>query len=222
MKGAKRVSFTTVKEEEEGHCYNEEDDLSKGERKALCWYSEDELSDSREDARLAVEALQKVDGDFDAVDQSKYCLRGVEKYADVAIKVMLQKRLVDSVLHQQETNRTKRIKSGEEHIALVSKMLSQPFKDVAQYHALRNAEQVLHSEDSSTPTPASPEPCDRSAAVVSPPCSKEHCLLDESVEEAEEEPMGVQMDCLKRSRPTEFGEGSLPCRNVKPCLQSSE
>ena len=140
MKQLKRVSFATTQK-----AYCNPHDLSVEELKALCWYNETELEDSREDARIAIEALQEVDGNFEAVDESKICLRGIEKYGDVMAKVMGQRRLVQSVLDQQMTNRNNRTTSGEGHLAVISRFLSQPFIQVAQFHAARNAMQPLHA-----------------------------------------------------------------------------
>jgi hypothetical protein len=133
--------------------------LQPEERKALCWYSDAELSPSREDARRAIQALQKQldilqqqgeDGEdthskasVDALviqcpeDPSQIlCLRGIEKYADAAAKYAGQKRLVGSVLRQQSIN-----KRDDHLVALVSQTLSQPFKDVARYYAVKSAEE---------------------------------------------------------------------------------
>eukprot|EP00532_Pseudo-nitzschia_australis_P013085 CAMPEP_0168222116 /NCGR_PEP_ID=MMETSP0140_2-20121125/10386_1 /TAXON_ID=44445 /ORGANISM="Pseudo-nitzschia australis, Strain 10249 10 AB" /LENGTH=252 /DNA_ID=CAMNT_0008151471 /DNA_START=213 /DNA_END=974 /DNA_ORIENTATION=+ len=70
-------------------------------------------------------------------DETKIvCLRGIEKYADAAAKYAGQKRLVDSVLQQQSLN------NEDIHVALVSRTLSQPFKEVARYYAMKSAEEL--------------------------------------------------------------------------------
>jgi len=70
-------------------------------------------------------------------DKSKIvCLRGIEKYADAAAKYAGQKRLVKSVLEQQTLN------NKDVHISLVSRTLSEPFKEVARYYAMKSADEL--------------------------------------------------------------------------------
>jgi len=70
-------------------------------------------------------------------DKSKIvCLRGIEKYADAASKYAGQKRLVKSVLEQQTLN------NKDVHISLVSRTLSEPFKEVARYYAMKSADEL--------------------------------------------------------------------------------
>lgn len=126
---------------------NSQPPLEQHERKALCWYSDAELGPSRDDARRAIEALQERAEDlltmrYDATDG--VCLRGLEKYADAAAKFAGQKRLVCSVLQQQYVN------NKADHVALVSRTLSQPFKDVARYYAAKSAEEASADEDGET------------------------------------------------------------------------
>lgn len=152
--------------------FSPEQILSQQERKAECWYSETELNLSREEARMAISALHhqlQLDAAAAATptdettphgttnapelsneygswvlrcprDETKIvCLRGIEKYADAAAKYAGQKRLVDSVLQQQSLN------NQDIHVALVSRTLSQPFKEVARYYAMKSAEELDHS-----------------------------------------------------------------------------
>ena len=163
--------------------FSPEQILSKQERKNECWYSESELSISREEARMAIQALHhQLQLDATAAtststvkpatlskghgfttpplsstttsptplsneygswvlqcpqDETKIvCLRGIEKYADAAAKYAGQKRLVSSVLQQQSLN------NEDIHVALVSRTLSQPFKEVARYYAMKSAEEL--------------------------------------------------------------------------------
>jgi hypothetical protein len=116
-----------------------------------CWYSDRELHQTRDDAFQCILSLQKrliQEGDnfssisIDALEipcphdpSQLLCLRGIEKYADAAVKFAGQKNHVRSVLRQQAIN------NKREHMALVSRTLSQPFKDVARYYALKSAEE---------------------------------------------------------------------------------
>ncbi len=162
LKGKKRVSFSL----QQTAYFSPERTLSREERKIECWYSEAELNVSRDEARTAIQALHhqlQVDAAAAArsieanviepvkpltgelgswvlrcpEDQTKVlCLRGIEKYADAAAKYAGQKRLVNSVLQQQSINKE------DVHVSMVSRTLSQPFKDVARYYAMKSAEEL--------------------------------------------------------------------------------
>jgi len=164
-KAKKRVSFSLKQTE----YFSPEQILSKEERKSECWYSEAELNVSRDEARKAIQAMHhqlqldaaaaaKIittnvnasgtpavpvsDGYGSWVlrspeDQTKIvCLRGIEKYADAAAKYAGQKRLVNSVLQQQNLN------NEVVQVSMVSQTLSKPFKEVAQYYAMKSAEEL--------------------------------------------------------------------------------
>jgi hypothetical protein len=122
-----RVSFATT---QTAYCNPQQ--LTVEERKALCWYSEDELVPTRDDAREAMRILQDGSGLFRRIP-ADVCIRGIEKYADAMAKVMGQRRLVQSVLEQQK-------KCPAEGLANISRYLSQPFKDLARYFANRSLE----------------------------------------------------------------------------------
>mmetsp|Transcript_3546 Transcript_3546/g.6486 ORF Transcript_3546/g.6486 Transcript_3546/m.6486 type:complete len:314 (-) Transcript_3546:463-1404(-) len=155
----KQVSFSL---QQTAYFWNpNQQDLHPEERKAICWYSDAELSPSREDARAAILALQRTLNELEGEGSSSssssnnsnnsvlsidslvipcpqdptqiLCLRGIEKYADAAAKFAGQKRLVGSVLHQQNINK--------QDVPLVSQTLSQPFKDVARYYAVKSAQE---------------------------------------------------------------------------------
>jgi hypothetical protein len=162
LKGKKRVSFSL----QQTAYFSPEQALSREERKSECWYSEAELNVSRDEARTSIQALhhqlqldaaaaaraietnviepvKPVTGKLGSwclrcpEDQTKVlCLRGIEKYADAAAKYAGQKRLVNSVLQQQSINKE------DAHVSLVSMTLSQPFKDVARYYAMKSAEEL--------------------------------------------------------------------------------
>jgi hypothetical protein len=142
MKAAKRVSFGKTQK-----VYGDPHNLSKEARKHLCWCSEADLEDSRIDAKMAIEALQEANGNFEAVDES-ICIRGIEKYGDVIAIAVLKKRLINSVLAQQNTNRTTGSTSGEQNLAVISRILSQPATQIAQIHATDNA--LIHDDQNSS------------------------------------------------------------------------
>jgi hypothetical protein len=190
----KKVSFAT-----QLACYHPHALFSTHEeRKTLFWYSEDDLVPSREDARKVMHALHEVNGDVDAVlPKEGMCLRGLEKYADAVAKVTGQRQLVDSVLRQQSVNRDNKT-TGEEHLAIVSRYLSQPFKDVARYYAVKTAEdeqRTRHQQQQETSASS---------------------WIQIEVEIATNETNN------KRARQACFEEPSLHRRSVKQCVQVSE
>ncbi len=162
-KAKKRVSFSL----QQTAYFSPEQTLSKEERKTECWYTEAELNVSRDEARMAIQALHhQLQMDAAAATQSSstniaepvkplsndlgswvlrcpedqtkiVCLRGIEKYADAAAKYAGQKRLVSSVLQQQSMN------NEDIHVSLVSRTLSEPFKEVARYYAMKSAEELV-------------------------------------------------------------------------------
>ena len=195
MKHHRRVSFATTQK-----AYCNPHDLSVDELKALCWYSEVELEESREDARIAIEALQGAEGNFEAVDESKICLRGIEKYGDVMGKVMGQRRLVQSILDQQVTNRNNKTTSGEGHLAVISRFLSQPFIQIAQFHAARNAAMMQQAVCTNT----APSHNDQQQPVL--------------VELINDKSSDASNLCSKRRR-EDFEGISLESKRVKQCVQ---
>jgi hypothetical protein len=168
LKEKKRVTFSL----QQTAYFSPEQLLSKEERKSECWYSEAELNVSRDEARTAIQAMHHqlqldavaaakatttnviepiapaapVSDEFGSwilrcpEDETKIvCLRGIEKYADAAAKYAGQKRLVNSVLQQQSRN------NEDIHVSLVSRTLSEPFKEVARYYAMKSAEEIVLS-----------------------------------------------------------------------------
>ena len=126
----KRVSFSITQT-----AYCNPHQLTVEERKQICWYSEDELVPSRNDARQAIEVLQNGEtGEcFVRLVPADVCIRGIEKYADAMAKVTGQRRLIESVIGQQK-------KCAPETLGDISRYLSQPFKDLARYFAHRSLE----------------------------------------------------------------------------------
>ena len=195
MRERKRVSFATTQ-----RAYCNPHDLSVEDLKALCWYSETEMGDSREDARLAIEALQNAGGNVEAVDDAKTCMRGIEKYGDVMAKVMGQRRHIQSVLDQQDTNRKNRTKDGDIHLSVISKFLSQPFIQMAQFYAARNAEEAIHSKEA--------HQGDSAAKKTLTICHGNACNQADT----------IQL-CAKRKRDVHSDSTDMFQRRVKACVQ---
>jgi hypothetical protein len=214
IKASRKVSFATT---QEAYC----NPPCLEEQKESSWYSQQDLTVSREDVRKAMEALHQVEGNLEMIDQTQICLRGIEKYADLVQKVVLQRRHSESVLRQQDTNRETRSKSGADHIALISRLLSQPFKDVALYYAAQNALHVQEEDEKHMPVTA-----EQQAEVTL--YNEKVQLFETEAGDVMEYPDTVDVmeypDAqlgLKRARLGSFDETNLR-RNVKPCLQSSE
>eukprot|EP00980_Cylindrotheca_fusiformis_P013592 scaffold3481_cov115-Cylindrotheca_fusiformis.AAC.6 len=102
--------------------------LTKEERKNLCWFQNEDLESSRNEVREAIQLMQEMEGNMDAVHQShgNICLRGVEKYADAEGKFRNQRLFIESVLRQYYHS-----KSDTEGLAAIARYMSQPSTTVA-------------------------------------------------------------------------------------------
>jgi hypothetical protein len=141
-------------------------DYSTREELKSKWYTEEELQESRDEARRCVEALHAAGGKLDHVNPSKFCLRGIEKFANVATKIRARQLLMTSILGQQQQQQQKRRSSMssssssccsddplpetsmrlEEELAALSRYLSQPSRDAAYSLGLWNAHRVHHQD----------------------------------------------------------------------------
>lgn len=174
---AKRVSFESTRTR-----YFEQQSNSPSDDIKKRWYTNEELSDCREEAKRTLEALQAVQGKLELVD-SRFCLRGIEKFADLMAKIRTQKLVKQSIL-QQQRQQVKRVSndSGDENdddddesstvqttcpeqLAVLSRYLSQPSRDIAHQYALLNAREAW-KEDSDTEDLASSAADTRSPMVT--------------------------------------------------------
>jgi hypothetical protein len=126
------------------------------------WYTERELHESREEARRCLEALIAVGGKLDLLNSQSgeiFCTRGIEKFANVALKVRARRLLVTSVLGQQRRQRTSTQWTNcgstttvglDEELASVSRYLTQPSRELAYSLGLMNAQHVYHDDDDAT------------------------------------------------------------------------
>jgi hypothetical protein len=132
------------------------------------WYTEQELQESREEARMCVEALIAVGGKLDHVNTAQLCLRGIEKFANVTAKARARRLLMTSILGQQQQRKrrctaphstdpttgttttittTTTVESSaddQEELAALSRYLSQPSRELAHSFGLLNASKVHH------------------------------------------------------------------------------
>lgn len=120
------------------------------EEKSQRWYTNEELSNCRQEAKQALEALQAAQGRLELVD-SRFCLRGIEKFGDLMTKIRTQKIVKQSIL-QQQRQRKRDTKDGKkddciptcpETLAVLSRYLTQPSRDIAHQYALMNATEAL-------------------------------------------------------------------------------
>ena len=134
-----------------GLCYSTLEELKSK------WYTEQELQESRDEARMCVEALIAVGGELNHVNTSQLCLRGIEKFANITAKARARRLLMTSILGQQQqrkrrhtqqsTETTTTMESSaddDEELAALSRYLSQPARDLAYSFGLLNASKVHH------------------------------------------------------------------------------
>lgn len=126
--------------------------------KSLRWYTAQDLLDCREEARQALHALHQANGDLQSVDHERHCMRGIEKFGDVVAKMQTQRILKESILNKQRQTKqepfndgneqeTKVVRACPEQLAVLSRYLSQPSRDMAHQFALANAKEALEDAD---------------------------------------------------------------------------
>ena len=132
-------------------CHYYCDGLDKEERKALCWYSPQDLQPCRDEVRETIQQLQSSLQSgvlLEEEGEDSVCLRGVEKYADAAGKYRKQRIYIESILQQQRL--------GGENLANLSRYLSQASTELALFYArrcaaelslLRHEEEDEHNDD---------------------------------------------------------------------------
>lgn len=252
LKVKKRVSFSL----QQTAYFSPEQPLSKQERKTACWYSEAELNVSRDEARLAIQALHNqlqldaaaatratTEDPNEAVtssapsteefgswvlrcpeDETKIvCLRGIEKYADAAAKYAGQKRLVNSVLQQQSLN------NEDTHVSLVSRTLSEPFKEVARYYAMKSAEELVLSRKREEEQEESDRKQREEVATVlllimgqenNGKKEEQAQPLQSSPKLEGTSPLVTPRGSMSRKRPSFENSPLCESRNVKPCIRT--
>jgi len=151
MTRKKAVSFELAKTRYFGEFCSTVEDLKSN------WYSEHELQETRDEARMCVVALHAAEGKLDRVNPTQFCLRGIEKFANLASKARLRRLLMTSILGQQQKRkrsssmdecRTTLPSSGsDEELAALSRYLTQPSRDLAYSFGLLNAAKVSEQEE---------------------------------------------------------------------------
>lgn len=107
--------------------------LSIEERKRL-WYSREELTNSCLEAKRIVHIINSVDGDYNAIDHSKVCVVGLEKWHGKKEREKYRKLLIKAVLIRQEMNRGLG-RQDADCLCEISAMISSSFKEFALWQA---------------------------------------------------------------------------------------
>jgi hypothetical protein len=107
--------------------------LSWEERRGL-WYSREELTNSCLEAKQIVTIINSVNGDYGAIDHSKVCVVGLEKFHGKKEREKYRKLLIKSVLIRQEMNRGLG-RQDADCLCEISAMISSSFKDFALWQA---------------------------------------------------------------------------------------
>lgn len=120
--------------------------LSNEERKRL-WYSREELTNSCLEAKRIVQIINSVDGDYNAIDHSKVCVVGLEKWHGKKEREKYRKLLIKAVLIRQEMNRGLG-RQDADCLCEISAMISSSFKEFALWQA---AMHKFHANSSDLP-----------------------------------------------------------------------
>jgi hypothetical protein len=124
--------------------------LSGEERREL-WYSREELTNSCLEAKQIVNIINSVNGDYGAIDHSKVCVVGLEKFHGKKEREKYRKLLVKSVLIRQEMNRGAG-RQDADCLCEISAMISNSFKEFALWQAAMHKFHANSSPDVSTKT----------------------------------------------------------------------
>lgn len=129
--------------------------LSYEERKGL-WYSREELTNSCLEAKRIVQIINAVDGDYNAIDHSKVCVVGLEKWHGKKEREKYRKLLIKAVLIRQEMNRGLG-RQDADCLCEISAMISSSFKEFALWQA---AMHKFHANSSDPPPQQPPRQCE--------------------------------------------------------------
>jgi hypothetical protein len=142
------VSFSTS-----GDTYIPNNDFYKNRKKdevKMLWYSREELMDSCNEAKNIVQLIHLVGGKLEAIDHSRHCVVGLEKYHGKKEREKYRKILIRSVLIRQEMNRGLGLGASENGcLSEISQMMSASFKEFALWQA---AMHEFHAYGSSKPS----------------------------------------------------------------------
>jgi hypothetical protein len=113
------------------------------------WYSREQLMESCIEAKKIVRIINSVDGDFEAIDHSRICIVGLEKFHGKKEREINRKLLIKSVLIRQEMNRGLGLAQDVNCLCEISEMISTSFKEFALWQA---AMHKFHARESQSTT----------------------------------------------------------------------
>ena len=125
--------------------------LTRDEKRNL-WFSREELTNSCLEAKAIVKMINEVDGDYAAIDHTKVCVVGLEKFHGKMKRDNYRKLLVKAVLIRQDINRG----MGNRHadcLCEISTMISNSFKEFALWQA------AMHKFHATSSDPAHTQAC---------------------------------------------------------------
>jgi hypothetical protein len=99
------------------------------------WYSREDLMESCVEARKIVTMINSVNGDMDAIDHSRVCVVGLEKFHSKKEREKYRKLLIRSVLIRQEMNRGLGLRYDVNCLSEISQLISSSFKEFALWQA---------------------------------------------------------------------------------------
>ena len=119
----------------------EHDHLSDESRKLL-WYTREELKPSCREAKNIIRIINSLGGNFDAIDQNRFCTVGLEKFHNVEEKEKCRRFMIRSILKRQDLNRTLGIHHGDHSLREISETLSESFREFALWQGTMHVYQA--------------------------------------------------------------------------------
>lgn len=145
-------------------------DLSEEELRA-CWYSKRELAVGCREAKQTVALINSVNGDWNAIDHSKICIVGLEKFHGKKERDANKKLLIKSVLIRQQMNKNLGLIQETNGLKEISTMISASFKEYARWQA---AMHMVHAHGGQPSSYAAPPPTQPSMD-----CSNKRLRIDD-------------------------------------------
>mmetsp|Transcript_35700 Transcript_35700/g.86396 ORF Transcript_35700/g.86396 Transcript_35700/m.86396 type:complete len:236 (-) Transcript_35700:24-731(-) len=150
-----------------------------------CWYSKRELAMGCREIKQAVALINSVNGDWNAIDHSRICIVGLEKFHGKKERDANKKLLIKSVLIRQEMNKNLGLIQETNGLKEISTMISASFKEYARWQA---AMHMVHAYGSQPSSCARPPPT-QSLPVVN--CNNKRLRIDVSQSKTPAAPMDI-------------------------------
>lgn len=110
------------------------------------WYSREDLMELCAEAKSIVNMIVSVNGDMDAIDHSRVCVVGLEKFQGEKERERYRKLLIRSVLIRQEMIRGLGLGQDANCLRDISQMISASFKEFALWQAAMHKFHAYGSE----------------------------------------------------------------------------